>query len=96
MTDEGETYMNEDAKVKTMEYVSKAGYKGILYNLHYDESTGEWNYSLSVKDKDGYEVLHAYNASPKTMEELKNATIHWGTFLIREMARRYESEKGDM
>ena len=84
--------MNEDAKVKTLEYVSKAGYKGVLYNWHFDEWTGEWNYSLSVKDKDGYEVLHAYNASPKTMEELKSATINWGTFLIREMARQYDKE----
>ena len=63
--------MNEDAKVKTLEYVSKAGYKGVLYNWHYDDWTGEWNYSMSIKDKDGYEVLHAYNATPKTMDELK-------------------------
>ena len=77
---------------KRIEYTSEAGYKGVLYNWHYDDLTGEWNYSLSVKDKDGYEVLHAYNASPKTMEELKSVTINWGTFLIREMARQYDNE----
>lgn len=64
----------EDGKLdmpKIIEYVSKGGIKGILYNWHYDDWNGEWHYSMRILDKDGYETLHAYNAMPKTMDELK-------------------------
>lgn len=70
-------------------YKSEDGYTGVLYDYHNDPYCGE-NYQLSIRDKDGYEVLHAYNASPKTLEELKDAVEHRGSFLIREMAKRYD------
>lgn len=56
----------------TIKYTSPDGHEGILYNWHHDSWTGEWNYSMSIRDKDGFEVLHAYNASPKTLKELKD------------------------
>ena len=66
-------------KRKRIEYVSDDGYKGVLYNWHYDDWTNEWNFSMSIRDKGGYEVLHAYNASPKTIEELKEVVDSHGS-----------------
>ena len=57
---------------KQIAYTSGKGYKGILYNWHCDNWTGEWHYSMMIFDRDGKEMLHAYNASPKTIQELKN------------------------
>lgn len=51
-------------------YKSENGYSGVLYNKHRDDWTGEWNYSMRIYDSDGKEVLHAYNAKPKTLGEL--------------------------
>lgn len=74
---------------ENIEYISEKGYKGHLYNWHFDDWTGEWNYSMSIRDKDGFEVLHAYNAAPKTLEELKRVVNHEGfTYFIRQMANR--------
>ncbi len=75
-------------KENRIEYVSDDGHRGVLYNWHHDDFTGEWNYSMSIYDKDGFEVLHAYNAAPKTAEELKDAINHLGTYFILEMAKK--------
>lgn len=77
---------------KTIKYTSDDGYTGLLYNWHYDDGTEEWNYSMSIRDMDGYEVLHAYNASPRTMDELKRVVNGHGSmrFIIEELAKEYE------
>lgn len=73
-----------------IEYVSSDGYKGILYNLH--EWYGEQKYEMSVRDSDGYEVLHTYNATPKTAEELKKVVDGHGSmrFILEDLAREME------
>ena len=53
-----------------IEYVSSKGYKGILYDPHMDMFAGE-NYQMVILDKTGREILHSYNAKPKTEQELK-------------------------
>ena len=53
-------------------YTSENGCKGFLYNWHFDAFTGGWHYSMSIRDETGLEVLHSYNAKPKSKEELKN------------------------
>ena len=45
---------------KRIEYISEDGYRGLLYNWHFDDWTGEWNYSMSIHDETGFEVLHSY------------------------------------
>lgn len=69
-----------------IEYVSSDGYKGILYNCH--EWYGEQKYEMSVRDSDGYEVLHTYNATPKTAEELKKVVDGHGSmrFILEDLA----------
>ena len=62
--------MRKDA----IKYVSENGYSGLLYDYH--EFYGEEFYQMSIRDNDGKEVLHAYNATPKSFEELKEA-IEW-------------------
>lgn len=85
--------MNKADMPETIEYVAKGGMKGVLYNWHYDDWTGEWNYSMRILDKDGFETLHAYNATPKTMKELKHVvdTQPW-TYFLHRMAERTEAE----
>lgn len=55
-----------------IEYTSASGVKGILYHWHRDEITEEWRYSMLILDRHGREILHAYNAAPKTVEQLKH------------------------
>lgn len=55
---------------KKIEYESDNGYRGILYNLH--NWYGELNYQMSIYDEAGNETLHTFNASPHTLEELKD------------------------
>ena len=75
---------------KRIEYSSEDGYRGLLYDWHFDNCTGEWNYSMSIKDKDGYEVLYAYNATPKTIDELKKVVDGHGSmrFILEDLAKR--------
>ena len=54
---------------KNIEYVSKDGYKGILYDWHNDPYCG-WMYQMSIYSPGGREVLHSYNAKPKNIKEL--------------------------
>lgn len=75
-----------------IEYEAPNGTKGLLYNWHYDSWTREWNYSMSIYDKDDYEILHTYNATPKTLEELKDAVEHSGSYFIRDLAKKMEME----
>ena len=53
-----------------IEYISDNGFRGVLYDLH-DWYDGERIYQMSIYDKTGYEVLHTYNATQKTLDELK-------------------------
>lgn len=62
--------ITKETRPLKIEYTSKDGYKGMLYNWHYDDYIGEFNYSMSISDMNGKEVLHAYNATPKTRDEL--------------------------
>lgn len=75
---------------KRIEYTSEDGYRGLLYNWHFDDWTGEWNYSMSIYDKTGFEVLHSYNASPKNKEELKRVVECHGSmrFILEDLAKR--------
>ena len=50
-------------------YTSENGYTGWLYDYH--ENFGKRYYQLSIRDRNKHEVLHAWNAAPKTLEELK-------------------------
>jgi len=50
-------------------YISNNGYRGCLYDPHYDHD--KMFYQMSIRNKNGIEVLHAFNATPKTVEELK-------------------------
>lgn len=79
-----------------IEYVSENGYKGVLYNLHDDYNGTEKLYEMSIYDADGYEVTHAYNASPKNLEELKNVVEREPGFLyfLNRMAENSERGKG--
>ena len=51
-------------------YISPNGWKGSLYGWHTDPFCGG-HYSMSIFDDTGKEVLHAYNAKPRTQDELK-------------------------
>ena len=74
---------------KEIEYTAPSGNHGRLYNLHFDDWTGKYTYSMSVRNKDGYEVLHAYNAAPRTLKELKNVVDNeLGTYFFRQMAKK--------
>ena len=65
---------------KEIRYTGANGYEGVLYNWHKDDYTdGEWNYSMSIRNLAGREVLHAYNATPKTIEELARVVNNIGS-----------------
>ena len=71
-----------------IEYQAPGGQKGVLYHWHNDPFGGSY-YEMSIRDKDGFELLHAYNAAPKTYEELKHVVDHEiGTYFIRRMAEK--------
>jgi hypothetical protein len=82
--------MNTQVGKDNIEYTDEDGKRGILYNWHCDSWTREWHYTMSIYDRDGFEILHAYNAAPKTVEELKDAMKHVGSYFIREMAKKCE------
>lgn len=77
-----------------MEHTSENGYKGILYNWHYDDWTGEWNYSMRIYGPDGKEVLHAYNATPKTLDELAKVVDEFEDLksILLKTAEEYNNE----
>lgn len=52
-----------------IEYTSKDGYRGVLYDWHDDSRCGE-NYQISVYNPQGREILHAYNAASRSLIEL--------------------------
>lgn len=58
-------------KEERIEYTSEAGYTGFLYDWHYDPFCG-WHYCMIIRDAAGKNVLHSYNARPKSLEELKS------------------------
>ena len=49
-------------------------FTGVLYDWHNDPHCGE-HYQMSITDSEGKEVLHSYNATPKTLEELKGVVL---------------------
>lgn len=53
-----------------IEYTSRSGYRGVLYDWHDDPFCGE-HYQMSIYSPSGREVCHSYNAAPKTYEMLK-------------------------
>ena len=56
-------------------YTSPTGWKGSLYGWHNDPFCG-WRYSMSIYDDTGKEVIHAYNANTRTLDELKRIVHH--------------------
>ena len=65
-------------------------FKGVLYDWHNDPYCGE-HYQMSITDSEGNEVLHSYNAKPKTVEELKEVVL--AVQKERERARHEEKER---
>ena len=63
--------VEEYPMAKTIKYTSPNGYTGILYDWHESDLFDEFHYQMSIRDEGGIEVLHAYNATSKTLEELK-------------------------
>ena len=59
---------------RKIEYESKSGFKGRLYDRH--KFFGEEYYQMSIWNPDGQEIIRAYNASPQTIGELKEVVEH--------------------
>lgn len=67
--------------MEAIKYVSENGYKGILYDSHAD-AFGDQCYQMSIcKRDDGHEVLHAFDATPKTLAQLKDIVESMPEFL---------------
>lgn len=54
-----------------IEYYSEDGYRAVLYDYHEVCLYHDKCYQMSVFRPDGLEIMHAYNAAPKTIAELK-------------------------
>ena len=52
---------------RTIKFKSLHRFTGTLYGWHDDPLCGE-HYQMSITDDKGKEVLHSYNAEPKTAE----------------------------
>ena len=66
---------------RAISYFSENGYKGILYDLH-EDGHGGICYQMSIcKRDDGHEVLHAFDATPKTLAQLKDIVESMPEFL---------------
>lgn len=65
-------------------------FKGVLYDWHNDPICGE-HYQMSISDSKGNEILHSYNATPKTLEELKDVVLN--VQKETEIARHEEKER---
>ena len=57
---------------KSIEYLSERHFRGSLYDYHRNPFTDKWYYQMSVFAPGGREILHAFYATPKTVQELKN------------------------
>ena len=77
--------MEEMIKFKSMH-----GFKGILHDWHDDPLRGE-HYQMTITNKQGEEVLHSYNAKPKTLEELRDVVL--AVQKEAEIARHEEKER---
>ena len=77
--------MEEMIKFKSMH-----GFKGILHDWHDDPFCGE-HYQMTITNKQGEEVLHSYNAKPKTLEELRDVVL--AVQKEAEIARHEEKER---
>ena len=73
-----------------IKYKSFHGFKGVLYDWHNDPFCGE-HYQMIITNQQGEEVLHSYNAKPKTLEELQNVVLT--VQKEAEMARHEEKER---
>lgn len=65
-------------------------FTGTLYDWHNDPLCGE-HYQMSIMDDKGKEVLHSYNAEPKTAEELRDIVL--AVQKEMEIARHEEKER---
>lgn len=74
----------------TIKFKSKHRFKGLLYDWHDDPYCGE-HYQMTITDNEGKEVLHSYNAKPKTVEELRDAVLAIQKEI--EIARHEEKER---
>ena len=73
-----------------IKFKSFHGFKGVLYDWHNDPFCGE-HYQMIITNKQGEEILHSYNANPKTLEELKDVVLT--VQKEAEMARHEEKER---
>ena len=74
----------------TIKYKSLHRFKGLLYDWHNDPYCGE-HYQMLITDNEGKEVLHSYNAKPKTLEELRDVVLAIQKEI--EIARHEEKER---
>lgn len=65
-------------------YVADNGFRGALYDYH--ECDGRYYYQMSIRDKEGHEILHAYNARPKTYEQLKEVVDEHTSMIVNFLA----------
>ena len=73
-----------------IKFKSLHGFKGVLHDWHNDPFCGE-HYQMTITNQQGEEVLHSYNAKPKTLEELKDVVLT--VQKEAEMARHEEKER---
>lgn len=75
---------------RTIKFKSLHRFTGTLYGWHDDPLCGE-HYQMSITDDKGKEVLHSYNAEPKTAEELRDVVLAVQKEI--EIARHEEKER---
>ena len=73
-------------------YTSPDGFTGVLYNWHFDWWTGSWNYSMRIT-YEGKEVLHAYNAGPRNLEQLKKVVGRQHMTKLTELIKKIVEEE---
>lgn len=56
---------------KRIEYVSEGQFKGVLFDYHRNPFTDKWYYQMSIFAPGGKEIMHAFYATPRTSQELK-------------------------
>jgi len=77
--------------VSMIEYKSKNGWRGALYDPH--ECYGKEYFRMSITDDKGKEIISAYNATAKTMAELKKL-VDKAPYTIEALKKREEEEAG--
>lgn len=75
---------------EVIKFKSLHRFKGVLYDWHDDPYCGE-HYQMSIMDDEGREILHSYNAKPKTVEELRSVVLAIQKEI--EIARHEEKER---